>query len=340
VTRAALPWLLLLALQSVPLDGQDKREDDVMSSMSIVGFDPATGELGVAMASRFFAVAPIATHVRAGVGAVATMGGAPYKDGELILDWLEQGTTPDEVLERLRRRYPDIGQINMVDARGRSTATTGNASEWKGHRAGQHYAAAGNILAGPQVVAAFAETFEKTQSAGLPLAERLMQALEAADRAGGDARGRMGATLRIYRKGGGPFGTDIYLDVRVDDSPHAIDDVRQLYERWKSERLQQYGSRMILQSQGADVAQLQRWLTQLGYVEGTDRAIFDERGRARGLFNDATAAAVIAFKKDHQLGAGPSANREVIVRMIAILEDRAGGRGATSAWTVPPRYPK
>jgi uncharacterized Ntn-hydrolase superfamily protein len=294
------------------------REDDLMSSMSIVGFDPATGDVGIAMASRFFAVGPIATHVRAGVGAIATMGGAPYKDGDEMLDWLQQGASPQEVLDRLRTRYPDIGQINIVDAKGRSVTTTGAASEWKGGRTGRHYATAGNILAGPQVVDAFAQTFEKTDGSGLPLAERLLQSLEAADAAGGDARGRLGATLRVYRKGAGPFGTDIYLDVRVDDSAHSIADVRALYERWKQERSQAYGSRVVGMSSGDDVRQLQRWLLELGYAKSTDRGIIDAQGQPRGVMNDATVAAVVAFKKEHQLGAAPSANREVVTKMVGL----------------------
>lgn len=334
---AGLVAALVVTLTAPALAQQAEREDAIMSSMSIVGFDPATGELGIAMASRFFAVAPIATHVRAGVGAIATMGGAPYKDADQMLDWLQQGASPEEVLERLRERYPDIGQINIVDAQGRSLSTTGAASEWKGHRYGMNYAAAGNILAGPQVVAAFADTFEKTVGSGLPLAERLMRSLEAADAAGGDARGRMGATLRVYRAGAGPFGTDLFLDVRVDDSPHAIEEIRDLYERWKAERMQQYGSRMIEQTQGGDVQQLQRWLRDLGYVAADDPAVFDAKGQPRGVFNDATAAAVLAFKADYQLGSAPSANREVILKMVALLEDRAGGRGATSTFASPPR---
>lgn len=336
----------LLFATAAPATAQEVavREDALMSSMSIVGFDPTTGELGIAMASRFFAVAPIATHVRAGVAAIAAMGGAPYKDGEEMLDWLEQGATPEQVLARLRERYPDIGQINIVDAQGRSVSTTGAASEWKGHRYGKHYATAGNILAGPQVVAAFADTFEQTDGTGLPLAERLMRSLEAADRAGGDARGRMGATLRVYQRGRGPFGTDLYLDLRVDDTAHSIDDVRDLYERWKVERVQQYGSRMIQQTQGNDVQQLQRWLLALGYVVPDDRAVFDEKGQPQGVFNDATAGAVIAFRTDHELGSAPSANREVILKMIEILDDRARGRGAPSAFSIPgapsPRSPR
>lgn len=340
VTLAA--WMAAATFWHAPIHAQEPapREDAVMSSMSIVGFDPATGDVGIAMASRFFAVAPIATHVRAGVAAIAAMGGAPYKDGDEMLDWIEQGVSPEEVLDRLRKRYPDIGQINIVDAKGRSISTTGAASEWKGHKFGKHYATAGNILAGPQVVAAFADTFEKLDGSGLPLAERLMQSLEAADRAGGDARGRIGATLRVYRKGAGPFSTDIYLDVRVDDSPNAIDDVRQLYERWKSQRMQQYGSRMVMQSSGSDVQQLQRWLRELGYASPNDRAIFDEKGEPRGLFNDATVAALVAFKKEHQLGAGPNANREVILKLAEMLEDRARGRGTRSTFQVPAPSPR
>lgn len=337
-TRATLAVLLVTApgwAGAIRAQESLPREDARMSSMSIVGFDPATGEVGIAMASRFFAVAPIATHVRAGVAAIAAMGGAPYKDGEEMLDWIEQGASPEEVLERLSQRYSDIGQINIVDAQGRSISTTGAASEWRGHRFGKHYAAAGNILAGPQVVAAFADTFEKLDGSGLPLAERLMQSLEAADRAGGDARGRMGATLRVYRKGAGPFNTDLYLDVRVDDSPNAIDDVRHLYERWKAERMQQYGSRMLLQSAGTDVQQLQRWFRELGYLAADDRAVFDEKGEPRGIFNDATVKALVEFKKAHQLGASPSANRDVIIKLVEILEDRARGRGVPSAFQTP-----
>ena len=95
-------------------------------------------------------------------------------------------------------RYADIGQINIVDAQGRSATTTGAASEWKGGRIGTHYATAGNILAGPQVVDAFAQTFEKRMaSAACRSPSGCCKRLEAADAAGGDARGRLAATLRV-----------------------------------------------------------------------------------------------------------------------------------------------
>jgi uncharacterized Ntn-hydrolase superfamily protein len=341
VSARRLGLLLLLAClaTTAALGAQeDLREEDLMSSMGIVGFDPETGEVGIAMASRFFAVGYIAIHARGGVGAIATMGGSPYRDAGRMLDWLESGMSPDQVLERLRESYDDIGQIVIVDTQGRTAATTSEgSSEWKGHRTGENYATAGNILAGPQVVDGFAETFEETARSGLPLAERLMMALEAADRAGGDARGRMAAGLKVYKPGAGFGGSDLYLDVRIDDSPNAIADLRDLYQRWKVERLQQYGSRMIQQTRGADVARLQQWLVQLGYLEPDDPAVFDAQGQPHGVFDDETVRAVVAFKEDHELGPDPSANREVIVKMIDLLGLGWPEGPATSSWTNPLR---
>ena len=332
---AALAAILLSAL----LAGAQvdlTREEHLMSSMGIVGYDPGTGEVGVAAASRVFAVGYVMTHVRAGVGAIATMGGAPYKDGPLMLDWMEEGATPEEVTERLRERYGNIGQMSIVDVTGRSTAVTNpNSSEWKGHRIGNNYATSGNILAGPEVVDGFANTFEATAGSGLPLAERLLRALEAADRAGGDARGRLGAALQVYKPGAGFGGTDILVDLRVDDSPNAIDDLRYLYERWRVQRGREYGTRMILQTQGPDVGRLQEWLLELAYVEADNRAVFDERGQGRGIFNDATVEAVLRFKQDHQLGSGRSVNRATVIKMIDILQDRARGQGVTSFFKEP-----
>ena len=115
-TLCSLATLLLVA---APLSAQTIVDagEGAISSMSIVGFDPDTREVGVAMASRFFAVAPIAVHVRAEVGAIATMGGSPYKDADEMMDWLEGGASPQEVIDRLHQRYGDSwggGQINKI----------------------------------------------------------------------------------------------------------------------------------------------------------------------------------------------------------------------------------
>ncbi len=315
--------LLLVCASGVTPSAQTRVEPE-MSSMSIVGFDPATGEVGIALASRFFAVGPIAAHVRAGVGAIATMGSSPFKDANEMLDWMEQGASPEQVLERLRARYDDIGQINIVDTRGRSVSTTSakTSSMWKGHRFGTNYAAAGNILAGPEVVEAFAVTFERSEGKGVPLADRLLAALDAADAAGGDARGRLGATLIVKRKGGGYAGTDDYVNLRVDDSTNAINELKNLYARWKDIRAQEPGFRVLEQSRGEDVKWLQRTLRTLGYLGAKSAGVFDEKGEPVGVLNDVTADAITRYKRDRGLGASPSAGLETINALRRELSGR------------------
>ena len=322
--------VLLLAGTVVSLTAQVAHGPSVavepeMSSMSIVGFDPNTGEVGIALASRFFAVGPIAAHVRAGVGAIATMGSSPFKDANEMLDWMESGATPQQVLERLRARYDDIGQINIVDVKGRSISTTSEktSSQWKGHKFGTNYAAAGNILAGPEVVDAFATSFEASEARGLPLADRLLAALVAADAAGGDARGRMGATLIVKRKGGGYAGTDDYVNLRVDDSTNAINELRNLFARWKDVRAQEPGFRILEQSRGDDVRWLQRALRDLGYLAAKTPGVFDAKGEAVGVLNDTTAAAIARFKNDRGLGNSSSAGLETI---NALRKELASGK--------------
>ena len=331
-----MSFLLVILLQPISALTQEDltREEHLMSSLGIVGFDPKTGEVGVACASRVFAVGYVMAHVRAGVGAVALMGGAPYKDGQLMLDWMEEGASLQQVTKRLRNQYSHIGQMSLVDVTGETLAVTENPnlSDWYGQRFGLNYAASGNILVGPEVIDGFADTFESTEGLELTLSERLMMALEKADQAGGDARGRMGAVIKVYKPSAGYRETELYLDLRVDDSPHAIDDLRYLYERWKEERLQQYGSRMILQTQGADVARLQEWLVQLGYADPDNLAIFDVKRKPTGIFNDATVDAVLAFKREYDLGTGRNANRETVVKMIEILKNRVLGLGTASFW--------
>ena len=316
----ALGLMAIVTMFSLPLEGQQTIEPSEfeISSMSIAGYDPDTGEVGVAMASRFFAVAPIAVHVRADVGAIATMGGSPYKDANEMLDWLEEGASPEEVIQRLRRRYGDGwggGQINIVDVAGRSIAVTGTERMWKGHRIGRNYATSGNILAGPEVVDAFAETFEATEGSGMPLAERLLAALVAADRAGGDARGRMAATLVVKKKRPGGVGaqnTDDYVNLRVDNSRSAIHDLKNLYYRWRSIRNQEPGFRVMEESRGDDVGWLQESLAKLGYLSPDQKEMFDEDGQPLGVLNATTVAGLVRYKRDHGMGGSPAAGLEVV----------------------------
>ena len=331
VMGTVLGVLLVCALpmqgQVEPVELDLTRDEDLMSSLSIVGYDPETGDLGVCMASKFFAVGPVAAYIRAGVGAIAIMGAGPFREGERLLDWLEEGLSPSEVLARIRTEYDNTGQINIVDAQGRSISTTGPTSSlWKGIRFGPNYATAGNILAGTHVVDAFADVFEETEGSGLFLAERLLLACERAHAVGGDARGMQGMQLIVYREGAGFRGTDILVDLRVDDSSNAIDDLRALWEEWKFHHLYGVGFQPIEQTSGADVRQLQRYLLRLGYVEANDEAVFMGNGEPRGVFNDATAGAVERWKADQGIQAGPYLVPYMMREMAAQLGEPRGSK--------------
>lgn len=202
------------------------------STFSIVAADPDNGEVGVAVASRFFAVGTVVPHAKAGVGAVATQSFANTTYGPRGLDLLERGLEPGEVLDVLLRADEDRGQrqVGVVSADGASATYTGDGClVWAGGRHGASYAVQGNILAGEAVVAAMEKAF--LDSAGKPLAERLYQALKAGDKAGGDRRGKQSAALLVVREGAGYGGwTDRAIDLRVDDHAEPFEELGRLLE--------------------------------------------------------------------------------------------------------------
>lgn len=198
-------------------------------TFSIVGFDEKTGELGVAVASKFLAVGAVVPFAKAGVGAIATQSLANLSYGVEGLELLEKGMTPGEVIEKLTAS--DEGeawrQVGIVDATGQSATFTGDdCYSWAGGAAGKNYAAQGNILVSQQVVEQMEATFEQTEGT---LAERLLAALMAGDAAGGDSRGRQSAALLIVKEGGSYGGyTDRYIDLRVDDHEDPVQEIGRL----------------------------------------------------------------------------------------------------------------
>ncbi len=200
------------------------------ATFSIAAADPAAGEVGVAVASRFFAVGSVVPWARAGAGAVATQAYANTGFGPRGLDLLALGVAPKEVLDVLLR--PDDGrdrrQVGIVAPSGVSATFTGpGCNAWAGGRSGPGYAVQGNILAGEAVVLAMEKAF--LESAGKPLAERMLAALRAGDAAGGDARGKQSAALIVARAKGGYGGfTDRAIDVRVDDSKDPFGELARL----------------------------------------------------------------------------------------------------------------
>jgi uncharacterized Ntn-hydrolase superfamily protein len=202
------------------------------STFSIVAADPEAGEVGIAVASRFFSVGSVVPHGRAGAGAVATQSFANTSFGPRGIELLERGATPEEALAILLRGDADREkrQVGVVSASGASATFTGSGClAWAGGRSGPGYAVQGNILTGEPVVAALERAF--LESKGRPLAERLLASLRAGDAAGGDSRGRQSAAILVLRARGGYGGfTDRAVDVRVDDHADPIGEISRLLE--------------------------------------------------------------------------------------------------------------
>jgi len=202
------------------------------TTFSIAAADPETGEVGVAVASRFFGVGAVVPHARAGVGAVATQSFANTSFGPRGLELLERGVTPKEVLDVLTRGddNPARRQVGVVSPSGESATFTGDGCmDWAGGRNGKNYAVQGNILTGEDVVAAMESAF--LESKGRPLAERLYAALAAGDAAGGDSRGKQSAAILVKRERAGYGGyTDQAVDIRVDDHAEPIEEIGRLLD--------------------------------------------------------------------------------------------------------------
>jgi uncharacterized Ntn-hydrolase superfamily protein len=185
---------------------------------------------GVAVQSKFLAVGSVVPWAEPEVGAIATQAYANPRYGPDGLVLLREGLSAAEVVERLVAA--DDGraerQLGVVDADGGAASWTGTeCMDWAGHRTGDGCAAQGNILVGPETVDALAETFEAATGS---LAERLIEALAAAQAAGGDRRGQQSASLLVVERGGGyAHMSDVLVDLRVDDHETPIDELRRLY---------------------------------------------------------------------------------------------------------------
>jgi len=202
-----------------------------VATFSLVAFDPEARQWGVATQSKFLAVGSVVPWAEADAGAVATQSYANPRYGPDGLALLRQGIAADEVVRRLTEADDgrETRQLGVVDARGGAATFTGSeCHDWAGGRTGDGYAAQGNILVSGETVDALAKTFEETR--GRPLAERLIDALAAAQEAGGDSRGQQSAALVVVEKDGGYANlSDVLVDLRVDDHERPIDELRRLH---------------------------------------------------------------------------------------------------------------
>lgn len=208
-----------------------KHQSPVIATFSIVGSDPVTGELGIAVQSKFLAVGSVVPWAKAGVGAIATQAFANPTYGPDGLNMLEEGLTVEEVVQKLTTNdaQSQDRQLGIVDANGNAESYTGSdCYEWAGGVTGKNYAAQGNILVNKETVTEMGKIFEKATGS---LADRLLAGLQAAQQAGGDSRGKQSAALYVVKEKGGYGGlSDTLVDLRVDDHPDPIVELERIYD--------------------------------------------------------------------------------------------------------------
>jgi uncharacterized Ntn-hydrolase superfamily protein len=340
--------LLGLALPAL-LAGQQRATDGVAindqgepqySTFSICAIDPATGQSGAAVTTRVPFVGRAVPHVRAGVGAVCTQASTVVEYGPRGLDLLAKGVEPQAVLTELLKddERRESRQVGVIDMQGRSAAHTGKQnSNWAGSRQGRNYTVQANTMVGPEVVEAVASQFESTEGTGLPLAERMILAIEAGHARGGDRRwgNLQSAAIKIADPHEPGRGNDhIVVAIEVGENPEPVAELKRIYYT-TARRL---GYRTFSRVEGADVIELKRMLHAVGYWRPSLAAFPDpptpptpEYTREYGLFDDETIAAVDKFRAEHNLNyqgnpAGLVDARFIQALRAAYLEKRRSAR--------------
>jgi len=227
---------LAILMSFLPAAGHAQDFDpNYLSTYSIVARDPATGELGMAVQSKVFAVGFRTWSAKGGLAVIAHQAASNPFYGKIGLELLEAGLTPRQALDILVRADEGSAsrQVAIIDIQGRTASFTGSgASEYKGDRCGADYCAQGNTLGGPEVVNAIARAFENGQ--GLPLPERMLAALDAGQAAGGDARGMQSSAMMIVKPLAIAGYGDVALDIRTNDHPEPLKEMRRLLKVYRS----------------------------------------------------------------------------------------------------------
>lgn len=251
-----------------------------LSTFSIVAYDRKNGDLGVAVQSKFIAVGAVVPWARARVGAIATQASANVSYGPRALEMLQRRLTSTEVLASLlaEDRQSQVRQVAIVDSKGNVAVHTGKeCMDWAGHVTGDCFSCQGNILVGRDVVDSMARAYERTRG---DLVDRLLAALTAGQRAGGDRRGEQSAALLVAREGGGYEGfTDRYVDLRVDDSLHPIDELRRILKIYDMTMLSREDASNLVPIAGSVARSVQRSLKALGFYDGSVTGVYDEATR-------------------------------------------------------------
>ncbi len=278
-------------------------EDVPAATFSICARDSQTGELGVAVTTRVTQVGRLCPFVKVGVGAVSTQALVRVEYGPRALELLEQGTPPQQVIDTLLAddRQREHRQLGIVSADGRAAAYTGNAClPFAAHRIGPNYTVQGNLLVGPEVLDAVEASFRSTEGSGFPLADRLLLALQAGQRVGGDKRSgrKQSAALVVAHPERSFYGQQPWLSLHVAEHPTPVRELRRQYDAI----FQRLGHRTLVWQRGRDIVELKAGLAELGYLDTNGRPLAELIRRDDFPdFDRATARAVDAFRAAHGL---------------------------------------
>ena len=314
----------------------DEVGDPQYSTFSLCAIDPATGQSGAAVTTRVPFVGRAVPWVRAGVGAVCTQASTMVEYGVRGLDLMAKGVEPRDAVQQLLATDDarESRQLGLIDMQGRSAAHTGKGNNfWAGSRQGLNYTVQANIMVGPEVVEAVATTFEASEGTGMPLAERMILALEAGQAKGGDSRwgNLQSAAIRVADPNDPGRGGDfISLAIEVGEHAEPVGEMKRIY--YTTQR--RLGYRTFSHVEGADVIELKRMLHTLGYwrplvaafpespkapnaremqelrkstpaqadkVQAEGRAASAAYARDYAQFDAEAVAAVDAFRKDQKL---------------------------------------
>jgi uncharacterized Ntn-hydrolase superfamily protein len=295
-------------------------------TFSIVAFERETATWGVAVQSRFISVGSVVPYAEAGVGAIATQAlcNVAYGPGGLAL--LRQGLSATEVVRRLTEADTgrDERQLGVVDSKGGSASFTGSkCMDWAGHEVGDGFACQGNILFGPDVVRAMARTYEST---GGDILDRLLAALVAGQREGGDRRGMQAAALYVVRKGGGYMGgNDRWVDLRVDEHPSPIEELKRIFQIYDMTNLSREDPTALLVIEGDVARGLQHDLGVLGYYTG----------RFTGGWDAVSQAAFSRFLGEHNFENKARDDGKVWPSIVNYLKERAQAESVRRTHTAP-----
>jgi uncharacterized Ntn-hydrolase superfamily protein len=221
-------------------------DPEYRATFSIIARDPATGELGHAETSKALAGGTNFGAARGGVGVITNQAATFMMYGKIGIQMLEMGFTPQQALDYMLKTddQRERRQVAIIDAQGRTAAFTGaNTSEWHGHKCRVNYCTQANTMTGPEVIEAVANSFETSTG---PLAERLLDALDAGQAQGGDKRGKQEAYLIVVRQGASSGGwSDKVVEIRVDDNPFPLVEARRILNKVRSGQIITQGNQKL-----------------------------------------------------------------------------------------------